>query len=149
MSRIKALFDAALELGEGEKIVINCTSYKQMESLRASLYRERQKWQQQTKDGSDVGVTRRTDQGKYLLIIERVEPMPDPVIITKDGKIKGIIDMTEAEALVISSLEEASISFSSERSRMIKLMKEDGMTDDEIKAHFAKEDSHESRDVRT
>lgn len=147
MSRIKVLFDAALELGEGEKIVINCTSYKQMESLRASLYRERQKWQQQTKDGSDIGVTRRTDQGKYLLIIEKVDPMPDPIIITKDGKVKGIVDTHAPDPISIVS-DEASISFSSERSRMIKLMKEDGMTDTEIAAHFAKEDSHESGDVR-
>lgn len=148
MSRVKALFDAALELGDGEKIVLNCTSYKQMESIRASLYRERQKYQGQTRDGSDVGVTRRSEGGKYLLIIERLEPMADPVILSKDGQIKGIVDTSGAETLEIPTLEEASIHFSSERSRMVKLMKEDGMSDAEIEAHFAKEKQSESESVQ-
>ena len=148
MSRVKALFDAALELGEGEKIVVNCTSYKQMESLRASLYRERQKWQQQTKDGSDVGVTRRTDQGKYLLIVEKLDPLPDPVIITKDGQVKGIVELDTSDPVVVATSDTTSIHFSSERSRMVRLMKEDGMSDEEIAAHFAKEDASESESVR-
>lgn len=148
MSRVKALFDAALQLGEGEKIVVNCTSYKQMESLRASLYRERQRYQEQVTDGSDVGVTRHTRGDKYLLVLERLDPMPDPIILTKDGEIKGIVDTTPHQSLGIPDLEEASIHISSDRTRMIKLMKEDGMSDEEIAAHFRKEDKHESGDVR-
>lgn len=148
MSRIRAIFDAALKLEAGERMVIRCTSFKQMESVRSSLYRERMKWQDHTGGSTDIGVTRRSEGNKYLLILEKLEPFPDPVIISAEGEIKGTVSLAIPRADV-PSLSEAEISFSSERTRMIRLMKEDGMSDQEIAEHFSKEEQNEPGDVRT
>jgi hypothetical protein len=120
-----------------EKMIITCTSEKQMESLRVSLYRQRQAWQKANVDGSDVGVTSSRQGGKFILIIEKLEPVPAPVIITGEGRIKKVVDLAEPAPTVIESDDErVAIEFTEDQERKRQLMREDGISEEEIAAYF-------------
>jgi len=140
MSRAKIIFDNALELEAGEKMLITCTSFKQMESLRASLYRERVQWQKQSLDGSDIGVTRSSQGGKHILVLEKLAPVPPPVIFDKDGKVKKLVDLTVREEVTESTDDtRITVEFLSDKERQKQLMREDGISEEEIAAYFGEE----------
>lgn len=141
MSRAKIIFDSALEMEPGEKMIITCNSLKQMESLRSTLYRQRQEWQKASIDGSDVGVTRNTKGGKFILVVEKLDPVPPPVVITAEGRVKKIVNLTEKpyfhkSEVTDSDDERVAIEFAQDIERQKQLMKEDGMSEDEIAAYF-------------
>ena len=144
MSRAKIIFDSALEMEHGEKMLITCNSLKQMESLRSSLYRQRQEWQKASIDGSDIGVTRNTQGGKFILVLERLDPVPPPVVIAADGSLKKVVDLTEKpyfhKAEVKNSDDQrVSIEFAEDMERKKQLMREDGISEAEIDAYFEEE----------
>jgi hypothetical protein len=143
MSRAKIIFDSALEMEPGEKMVITCNSLKQMESLRSSLYRQRQEWQRASIDGSDIGVTRNTQGGKFILVVEKLDPVPPPVIIDFKGKIRRVVDVNKLlePALVEPEDERIAVEFAQDIERKKQLMREDGMSEDEITAYFEEEAS--------
>ena len=141
MSRAKIIFDSALEMEPGEKMLITCNSLKQMESLRSSLYRQRQEWQKASIDGSDVGVTRNTQGGKFILVLEKLDPVPPPVVIAADGSLKKVVDLTEKPYFHKAEVKDSddqrvSIEFAEDMERKKQLMREDGISEDEIAAYF-------------
>ncbi len=141
MSRAKIIFDSALEMEPGEKMLITCNSLKQMESLRSSLYRQRQEWQKASIDGSDIGVTRNTQGGKFILVLEKLDPVPPPVVIAADGSLKKVVDLTEKPYFHKAEVKDSddqrvSIEFAEDMERKKQLMREDGISEDEIAAYF-------------
>ena len=141
MSRARIIFDSALEMEAGEKMLITCTSHKQMESIRISLYKQRQLWQKQSADGSDIGVTSKTQGDKFFLVLERLDPIQPPVILDKDGRLKKVVKLSEPdESLPASDDARITVEFAQDKDRQRALMREDGMSEDEIAVYFGEKE---------
>jgi len=141
MSRARVIFDSALDMEQGEKMLITCTSHKQMETLRVSLYKQRQLWQKQSHDGSDIGVTSKSQGDKFFLILEKLDPISPPVILDKDGRLKKVVSLAEPDTPETVTPEDTRITveFAQDRDRQRALMREDGISEEEIAAYFGEE----------
>jgi len=117
---IEKLFDEALE--SGETVVVPCSSYKEMERIRTKLYREKARmFKKIGLRAEEVDITREIlDEGeekKFIVYLSKSPGLPDAYIIDKAGKTRVIDKPVLVET---------------EQERMIRLMREDGMSEEEI-----------------
>lgn len=88
MSTIAALFDQAISMEPGSKIVIPTSSFEQAERLRTGLYRERAKWERVAGEDCTIIISRvKGTDGAYNIILAKEEEFEAPLLINKDGEI--------------------------------------------------------------
>jgi len=115
----KEIFATALNAKPGEKIVINCATMEEADSLRTSLYRERGRYAKYNPEDAQAIIIKRKQDGDLVSItIKRVEKTAVIYKISADG---------EKEKLGITSAEEHP-----DLLRGIKLMKEEGAPAEDI-----------------
>ena len=147
MTQAKALFDQALSIAPGQRIVITCPTRGQMNSLRVLLSREKANFMAVAFPDFDIVISCRTAGSNYHVILEKALPVPPPIILNPDGTIAG-------EARFISAIppsaptpktEDIQVIQPSEKERLIAAMKEDGLSDEEINTYFGNEPDEMSK----
>lgn len=135
MATTKEVFDRAIAMEPGDRMLIPTLSYQQRESVRVLLYRERKKWKESFNTDEDL-LIRRFDKkaaGKitYCVMIEKVAAAPPPIIFKEDGTtVEFLKSETVEDTLAEPETQEAT------DERMIEAMRADGFTDEQIKAFF-------------
>ena len=91
MSTIAALFDQAIAMAPGSKLVVPTASFEQAERLRTGLYRERAKWEKVAGEDCTIIISRvKGNDGSYSIILAKEEEFEAPFIITKDGEMQKL-----------------------------------------------------------
>lgn len=87
MSQVEELLDEALKLKEKEKIRIDVADKNTQNSLRVSLYRERQKIVKATAGmlGHDIGISQQSKDGEFSVTIYKRD-WKDVIKVTEDGE---------------------------------------------------------------
>jgi hypothetical protein len=120
MPTVKEVFDKAVELSSGEKIVIPLPSSIQRESLRTALFRERRAWKEKMNPTCDILIQRGQLQKNPTVILTKTEDAPPALLMDKDGNITGVM----AES--VSNIKP------DDTDRIVEAMKADGFTEEEI-----------------
>lgn len=116
------IMNAAMMLEEGDKIITRCNSYDEMETLRKNLYRVRNIIMKTNKTLAwALQIERETKEDNWLVIVTKELTASNVVIIKKDGSVQPLERIAPA---VMDSVDETE--------RMVKLMKEDGKSEEEI-----------------
>lgn len=118
------LFGKALMLEPGDRIVLPCRNRYEMERLRVSLYRQLNKLRKVNRDEADnLSISREHSpkDNKHIIYIYHAPRVGDAFIERKDGQIEEL------------ALESASPT--TELERICRLMKEDGISDEEIEQY--------------
>jgi len=124
MTRITAreILDAAMTLNEGERIITKCSDYKEMESLRTNLYKARRTLLRTHRSlAYSLYISRERTDDSYLVVVTKELSVSNVVIIDKDGNVKPF-ERTEVSL----------IEGEDEQERMIRLMRQDGLSEEEI-----------------
>ena len=113
----KALFDQAISLQKGDKMLIPCENKREQESVRVSLYHLRSLLSRSNRTlANELFIYRANIEGKLFVTIEHSKGSSGAIIIHKDG-----------------SISEANIEVeTSELARIIGLMLSDGLRTKEI-----------------
>ena len=117
---IEKLFDEALE--SEETVIVPCSSFREMERIRTKLYREKARIGKKIGlKAEEIDISREIieegNETKYVVYISKSPGLPDAYTIDKAGKVRNIDKPVLAET---------------EEDRMTRLMREDGMTEEEI-----------------
>lgn len=132
----KELFDKIIHLGIGQQIAIPCHSRDQMNSMRVSLGRERRRFLDSGVFDFDILVKSRTTYNNFFVILEKTPPLDAPFIISAEGEITGRLQEQPILTTVPAPVPQAA---DTEKERLIKTMREDGLSDEEINAYFGEE----------
>lgn len=152
MSKIKSYFDTAVALPVGKKLLIPANDFKHMESMRVQLIAERRKWQNAVYSEEELIISRHPQGGKYFVLIIKQGASPPAMILDEDDNIETFITVQQEKStdmLDISLPSEETIiadAPDTERERMKQAMREDGMSEGEIKAYFGEETDDEEGD---
>jgi len=118
----------AITLAEGGKIVIRCGSYDEMESLRTNLYKVRKALLKTNRAlARMLWISRETRSDGWFVLVTKEKTVSNIVIIDKDGSVRPF---ERPEASMFPSSE-------TEDQRIMRLMREDGKTEEEIAEYFA------------
>jgi len=114
---IASLFQAALVMESEHTIVIPCRDYKEMESIRAGFYRERNTLKKLSSDlAAEIGIHRRVESGTYAVVLAKLKTQVSRAyLVTREGEVTEI-KRTETD----------------EAKRIEDLMLQDGYTTEEI-----------------
>ena len=116
------IMSAAMTLEEGDKIVTPCQSFDEMETLRKNLYRLKNIVMKTNKTlAYALQISRETKDNNWLVIVTKELTATGVIIIKKNGSVKAL-----------ERTEPAVVGDETEAGRMVRLMKQDGMTDEEI-----------------
>ena len=116
------IISAAITLSEGDKIVIRCDSYEEMETLRKGLYRVKNILMKTNKAlAYSLCVSREVEEDSWHLFVTKELTASGVVIVRKNGAVEAL---TRVEPALIDSEDEAE--------RMKRLMEEDGVSEEEI-----------------
>ena len=122
--------DKALLLEEGETITIPCPSYDSMESLRSQLYKRKKTLAKAYRKMADsIYITRETNKHGWFIHLTKQHRVTGAFITGKDGSIRPFFDEKD--------LDTATFGDETEDQRIMRLMREDGKTEEEIAEYFA------------
>ena len=125
----REMLDAAIALEEGQKIVTQCDSYEEMESLRINLYKSRKALLKVHKAlAYSLYISREIKGNNWFVTIAKELSVSKVIIVGKDGSVKPF-ERTEAAV----GTEE------NEQERLVRLMKEDGLPELEIEEALTKQ----------
>ena len=137
MRLIKDLFDQALELEIGKKLVIPCNSTSQMHSVRVMLSRERTTFDRLP--GIDFYIVITSSVENNSVILQKVPKLRFAYIMNTDGTVGGKIDLlaekTKEDNIRYDFTIEAAKAI--EKDRIITNMRKDGWAEDQIEDYFA------------
>jgi len=123
----REIMDAAMALEDGGRIVTRCSSFNEMESLRSSLYKTRAALLRKHRAlVYPLWISREIGENSWLVTVSKELSVSDVVIISKDGSVKPF-----------ERVEPAVVGEESETERMIRLMRQDRMSDEEIENTLA------------
>lgn len=140
------LLDAALRLSSGEKLEILCCDRKELQVVKVSLYRERKRYEAEAGPlAESICIEQESlGEGRFLVRLslapqasrfqaQVVKPTGEaiPVVITR--AVPGAVKEAETTC-------HQTVGQSSDKTRIIALMKEDGLTDEEIKEILGREE---------
>ncbi|MFA5543039.1 MAG: hypothetical protein WDA47_04645 [Bacilli bacterium] len=128
----KSLFDQAVRITPGQSVLVKCQTKGRMNSLRVLLARERKRFMAVAQPDFDLSIRTKIDVSGFYVIIDKIPPMPAPVVIDQAG---NIVEELAPEQESISTPD----TFLLDTDRQIALMREDGMTEQEIAAYFQEE----------
>jgi cellobiose-specific phosphotransferase system component IIA len=129
----REILDTAMTLAEGQRIVTQCNNYQEMESLRTNLYKARKALLKTHRTlAYSLYISREIKGDNFFVVITKELSVSNVVIIDKDGSIKPF-----------ERIESAVTGEETEEERMVKLMKEDGMTEEEISDFLAEKGEDE------
>lgn len=118
----REIMDAAMTLEEGEKSVTQCDSFQAMEALRSNLYKARKALLKTHRTlAYSLWISRETKDGNYFVNVSKEMSVSGTVIVSKDGEVRPF-----------ERIEPAVIGDETEAERMLRLMQQDGMTEEEI-----------------
>ena len=121
------IMNMAIRMDEGEKVMVECVSYEEMESLRTHLYRVRSSLlKTHPSIANMLWISRKVDGDNYFVSVVKEKTVSNAFIIGKDGTIRPF---EKDDAGMITS--------ESEDQRIARLMREDGKTEEEIAEYFA------------
>lgn len=107
-------------LDPGSEVVIPCHTYREMERIRTSCYREVKKLSSAKPQlARRIDVSRKQQEGKFSVIITISPPIQAAYIRKPDGSVTPI-DVTQSDP---------------ELDRICQMMTEDGATDEEIQQY--------------
>ena len=147
MTQAKTLFDQAISISPGQRIVVTCSTRGQMNSLRVLLAREKANFMAVAFPDFDIVVSCRSAEGRHFVIIEKTEPVPPPVILNPDGTIAGEVTSLPSRppSAPTPKTEDIQVIQPSEKERLIAAMKEDGLSEEEINTYFGNEPDEMSK----
>lgn len=129
------LLDAALKLGEEEKLEVFCKDYKELQVVKVSLYRERKRYEQVAGQQAETICIEQEAlrDGTYCVKLSLAPQISrfKARVVKPDGEAAPVV-ITRAPAA--SAQSEPISAPLSERERMVALMKEDGLTAEEIES---------------
>ena len=121
------IMNMAIRMDEGEKVIVECASYEEMESLRTHLYRVRSSLlKTHPSIANMLWISRKIDGDNYFVSVVKEKTVSNAFIVGKDGTIRPF---EKDDAGMITS--------ESEDQRIARLMREDGKTEEEIAEYFA------------
>ena len=121
------IMNMAIRMDEGEKVIVECASYEEMESLRTHLYRVRSSLlKTHPSIANMLWISRKIDGDNYFVSVVKEKTVSNAFIVGKDGTIRPF---EKDDAGMITS--------ESEDQRIARLMREDGKTEEEIGEYFA------------
>lgn len=145
------LLDAALKLSEGQKLEVFCKDYKELQVVKVSLYRERKRYEEKAGTAAESICIEQESlmDGAYCVKLS-LSPQLSRFrarVVTEDGQAMPVV-ITRAPSIREPSLQEKEKPSApiSERDRMIALMKEDGLSDEEIEEILGKEEENNGSD---
>lgn len=143
-SSVKTLFDRAIALEPGEKIVLYFTDINSMNSVRTRLFDERTKYSKVfgEEEASSILINRhKIDETKFMLSLTRASAISPPILIKKDGSaekldifVKSPPPFMDYESLLPPDTPQKE---ETDEERMIRLMREDGIDEATIAATVA------------
>lgn len=136
MRLIKDLFDQALELELGKKLVIPCNSVSQMHSVRVMLSRERTTFDRLP--GIDFYIVITSSVENNSVILQKVPKLRFAYIMNADGTVGGKIDLLAEKSKEDNIRYDFTIEAAKaiERDRITANMRKDGWTEDQIEDYF-------------
>jgi hypothetical protein len=150
MSYAKEMFDLAINTQPGEKIAIPCKSAEHMNSVRTLICRERVKFVEATNPDYDIIIQSKTVEGKFFVLLSKTEPLEAPFLINKEGEITKRFIITRGPAIKYAQEQDAkealltapyapAVSPEAEHERMTALMRQDGMSEEEISTYWGED----------
>ena len=82
MSVIKAYFDKAIALQEGQKILVPANNFKHMESMRVQFTAQRRKWHSSVVTQEEILISRFTQEGRYGVLLEKLAATAPAMILS-------------------------------------------------------------------
>lgn len=121
------IISAATTLSEGDKIVIRCDSYEEMETLRKGLYRVKNILMKTNKAlAYSLCVSREVEENSWHLVVTKELTASGVVIVRKNGAVEAL-----------TRVEPAFVDGEDETDRMRRLMEQDGVSEEEIETALA------------
>jgi hypothetical protein len=134
MSETKALFDKAIELPPGKKLIVPAISVSHRDSLRTQFYRDRTKWKDSVATTDDIVIRRFDLKGRPCVLLEKVGAAPPAFVIDENGDIEEVVILKRG--LIKEEQSSLSCPEGDETERMKEAMRADGMTEEEITSFF-------------
>jgi hypothetical protein len=117
---IDAHITQALELNKGESLWTLCENLKQAQSLKVKYWRAIKAYKERTKIDPFIMISVREQKNEIFLVLTKQSFFPGSFLMTKDGV------KVPLEKLTIDP----------DKERMIRLMREDGLSQEETLSHF-------------
>ena len=137
MSQTKAYFDAAIALQQGQKLLVPAQNYNHMESLRVQLIAERRRWRDSTTSTEDLTISRKQQDDKCFVLIEKIGAAPPAMILDENNEIISFVTVSKTiPGDEITLPDSHALPPTNEEERMRALMKEDGMSQEQIDDYF-------------
>jgi hypothetical protein len=125
----KEIFDKAIQLPQGDTLLVPCNDFRQQESLRVALAYHRRLWLGNSGAEFDLIVNKFSREAKTFISIVKVPRITSGFILRQDGSIQA----TSLKPDKLTSIVKGGLAIS----RMRQTMKEDGMTEQQINDYFA------------
>ena len=127
MLTAREIMDQAVTLNSGQRIAVQCASYNEMEALRTNLYKLRAMMLKKHRQlAYTLWVSRKIEGDNYFVIVTKETEIKNAVIINPDGS---------TEPMVRKDV--STMTGETEDQRIMRLMREDGKTEEEIAEYFA------------
>ena len=123
----KDIIANAITLEDGESITIPCESYQEMENMRSQLYKRKKTLEKSHKGLADcLFISREIGKDTFTVFVTKEKLITKIFITGKDGSIRPLkrIEMDTATG-------------ENEQERMVRLMREDGLSEEEIEDALA------------
>ena len=132
----KQVFDEAIELKPGQSILFSTSSRGHMNSLRVLLSRERKRFLERINPEFDIIISTKVISSNYHVIITK-SPLPSaPVLISSDGEVIKTLDMQQQPPVEVVT---ATAEEMQDKERIAALMRQDGISEEEIEDYFRSE----------
>lgn len=118
------IFDKAVELTQGETLLIPCYDSRQQESMRVSLAYQRRYFLDKSEANFDIIVHKVTQNGRPFISLTKSPRIDTGFIISQDGSTRT----TSLKPDPVSEITREALQVS----RIRSAMKEDGFTDEQI-----------------